>query len=120
TASRLITTYGSDALEVARGTDRPDDLKALAPETPLSATEVRYAVRHEMARTLVDILERRTRLAFFATDSARAVAPAVAKIAAEELGWNDIRTQREVDDFTRQCEARLAWRGGSRPQKEIR
>jgi glycerol-3-phosphate dehydrogenase len=120
TAARLIDTYGSDALEVVRTADHPDTLTVLAPDVPLSAAEVRYAVRHEMARTLVDILERRTRLAFFATESARAVAPAVAQIAASELGWDEGRTQRELDVFSRQCEARLAWRGTPRLQKEIR
>jgi glycerol-3-phosphate dehydrogenase len=72
--------------------------------------EVRYAVRYEMAQTLVDILERRTRLAFVATESACTISPAVAKIAAAELGWDKRRTQRELDAFARQCEARLAWR----------
>ena len=35
---------------------------------------------------------------------------AVAAIAARELAWDASRIQREVDAFTRQCEARLAWR----------
>ena len=120
TAARLIATYGSDALEVVSTADHPETLTALAPDVPLSAAEVRYAIRHEMAQTLVDILERRTRLACFATESARTVAPAVAQIAASELGWDESRTQRELKVFSRQCEARLAWRGTPRLQKEIR
>jgi glycerol-3-phosphate dehydrogenase len=63
-----------------------------------------------MAQTLVDVLERRTRLAFFATESARIAAPTVATIVAREL----------VADFTRQCEARLAWRTAPQGQKENR
>ena len=120
TASRFIATYGSDALEVVRTADGPDAFTALAPEIPLSPAEVQYAIRHEMARTLVDILERRTRLAFFATESARAAAPMVARVAGRELGWDEIRMQREVNDFTRQCQARLAWRGTPQPSKENR
>jgi glycerol-3-phosphate dehydrogenase len=119
TVSRLIATYGSDALEVVSTTTDPDAFAPLAPDAHLSRAEVRYAVRHEMAHTLVDILERRTRLAFFATESAHAVAPVVAKIAAAELGWNESRTQRELDVFARQCKARLAWRGSFTSHKEI-
>jgi glycerol-3-phosphate dehydrogenase len=71
-----------------------------------------------MARTLVDLLERRSRLAYFAVDAARAAAPAVAQIAALELGWNESRTERELASFTRQSDARLAWRDGSAIHKE--
>jgi glycerol-3-phosphate dehydrogenase len=110
TAARLIAMYGSDALDVLRGADSPEALSALAPDIPLSAAEVQYAIRHEMAQTLQDVLERRTRLAFFATEAAQAAAPGVAEIAAHELGWDASRTQREVDAFARQCHARLAWR----------
>jgi len=110
TAARLIATYGSDALEVATTADGPDALSLVAPDVPLSVAEIQYAIRHEMAVTLVDILERRSRLSYFATDTAREAAPAVAAIAARELAWDASRIRREVDAFTRQCDARLAWR----------
>jgi glycerol-3-phosphate dehydrogenase len=108
-AARLVATWGSDASDVARAAG--DGFAPLAPDVPLSAAEVRYAIRHEMARTLTDLLERRSRLAYFATDLARAAAPAVVAIAAAELGWSASRSARELKSFTRQCDARLAWRG---------
>ena len=87
---------------------------------PLTVAEVQYAIRHEMAVTLVDVLERRSRMAYFATEAARTAAPAVAAIAARELGWNATRIRQEVDDFTHQCDARLAWRNQPQPSsKEI-
>ncbi len=110
TSTRLVATYGSDALELARNADGPDALSVVAPNVPLSVAEVQYAIRHEMACTLVDILERRTRLSYFATASARAAAPAVAAIAARELAWDATRLAREIETFTRQCDTRLAWR----------
>lgn len=118
TAARWITTYGSDALDVMQTADGPDALSPVAPDAPLSVAEVQYAVRHEMALTLVDILERRTRLSFFATEAARNAAPAVAAIAARELGWDAERLRREVEDFTRQCDARLAWRNHTLPSSK--
>ncbi|MCC6763289.1 MAG: glycerol-3-phosphate dehydrogenase/oxidase [Deltaproteobacteria bacterium] len=110
TGARLIATYGGDALDLVATADGPDTWSPVATGVPLCAAEVRYSVRHEMALTLVDILERRTRLSYFATDTARGAAPAVAAIAARELGWNADRVHREVAAFTRQCDARLAWR----------
>ncbi len=118
-AARLIVTYGGDALEVVSTADGPDALSLVAPDVPLSVAEIHYAIRHEMALTLVDILERRTRLSFFATETARSAAPAVAAIAARELGWNADRIEHEVQDFTRQCDARLAWRTAVSSRKEI-
>ena len=114
TATRWIATYGGDALDVAATVDGPDALSQVAPDVPLTVAEVQYAIRHEMALTLVDVLERRSRMSYFATEAARTAAPAVAAIAARELGWDATRIRREVDDFTRQCDARLAWR--DRPQ----
>jgi glycerol-3-phosphate dehydrogenase len=114
TRARLIATYGGDALDVATNADGPDALSLVAPEVPLSVAEIQYAIRHEMALTLVDILERRSRLSYFATETARDAAPAVAAIAARELAWDASRIQREVDAFTRQCDARLAWRTAAR------
>jgi glycerol-3-phosphate dehydrogenase len=110
TAARLIASYGSDALDVVRRADGPDALATFGPDIPLSAAEVQYAIRHEMAQTLGDVLERRSRLAYFATEAARAAAPRVADVAGRELGWDDRRIAEEIDTFTRQCDARLAWR----------
>ncbi len=119
TVTRLVATYGSDALEVAAA--HAGDSQALAPlaaDVALSAAEVRYAIRHEMACTLADILERRTRLALFSTAAAHAAAPLVAQIAAQELGWDGARGEREIDAFGRQCKARLAWRGQLEPKEQ--
>lgn len=61
-----------------------------APAGGLSEAMVRFAARHEMARTVGDVLARRSRLLFLDAAEAARVAPAVARILAEELG-------REVD-----------------------
>jgi len=47
---------------------------------------VRFAARHEMARTVADVLARRSRLLFLDAAAAEAAAPAVSRILAEELG----------------------------------
>ena len=110
TARRLIAVHGSDALEVIACAIGPADLKPLTNDVPLSPAEVRHAVRKEMACTLTDVLERRTRIALFETTAARQAAPAVAELMARELAWKADRVAAELDAFARQCDARLAWR----------
>jgi glycerol-3-phosphate dehydrogenase len=52
----------------------------------LSEAMVRFAVRHEFARTTTDVLARRSRLLFLDAAQAAEAAPAVASIVAEETG----------------------------------
>lgn len=52
----------------------------------LSEAMVRFAVRHEYARTVEDVLARRSRLLFLDALLAAQVAPAVAKVVQEETG----------------------------------
>jgi glycerol-3-phosphate dehydrogenase len=47
---------------------------------------VRFAARHEYARTVEDVLARRSRLLFLDARAAGAAAPAVAAVLADELG----------------------------------
>lgn len=55
-----------------------------------------YAARHELAQTPMDVLARRTRLAFLDTKAAEAALPEVAKLMAKELGWKaEERTAQE-------------------------
>jgi glycerol-3-phosphate dehydrogenase len=55
-------------------------------EGGLSEAMVRFAVRHEMAQSVEDVLARRCRLLFLDAAEAQRQAGAVAKILAEELG----------------------------------
>ncbi|QWF23451.1 glycerol-3-phosphate dehydrogenase/oxidase [Nocardioides sp. LMS-CY] len=69
------------------------------------AAEVVYAVTHEGARHLDDVLTRRTRISIETFDRGVAAAPGVARVMAEELGWDDARTAEEVDHYLRRVEA---------------
>jgi glycerol-3-phosphate dehydrogenase len=63
-----------------------------------------YAVRHEMATTLDDVLSRRTRALLFDREASRRAAPAVAALIAPVLGWDDARIADEVSAFVEICE----------------
>ncbi len=110
TRARLRAVHGSDAAEVYASGDGPPAWEPLATGVPLTVAEIRHAVRCEMACTLADVLERRSRIALFATERASAIAPRVADLVAAELGWTAARRDTELGAFLRQCEARLGWR----------
>jgi glycerol-3-phosphate dehydrogenase len=77
--ARLVARYGTEAPVVeALG---PAALVAGRPET---VGELRFAVRHEGARTVADLLDRRTRFGLVPADRERAV-PVAEQVLAEEL-----------------------------------
>jgi glycerol-3-phosphate dehydrogenase len=61
--------------------------------------EAVHAVRHEMARTLDDVLSRRTRARLLARDASAAAANSVAALIAPELAWDDAETARQVESY---------------------
>jgi glycerol-3-phosphate dehydrogenase len=78
--------YGTDAfalqalVEENRALDGP-----LHPRLPYRAVEVVWAARHEMARTVEDVLSRRTRALLLDARASIEAAPAVARLMAAEL-----------------------------------
>lgn len=99
-AQHLTESYGDRAWSVA-AMCRPTNLRfpargeRLARLYPFVDGEVRYAVRAEMAQTAVDVLARRTRLAFLNSQAALESLPRVVDIMAEELGWDSKRKDLE-------------------------
>jgi len=66
---------------------------------PFLAAEVAWAVRHELALSIDDVLSRRLRLTAELPDRGEEVAPRVASIMAAELGWGEARQALEVESF---------------------
>ena len=85
--------YGADAEAVLA---LPGAKRELAPG--LTEAMVRFAVREEFARTVEDVLARRSRLLFLDAARATAVADKVAAIMAEELGA-DFDAQKSAREF---------------------
>src|SRR3954454_33598 len=85
----LTGRYGTEAGAVLALVDDDPDLGApLVPGLPYLRAEARYAVDQEMARTLDDVLSRRTRARLLARDASAAAAADVAELVAVELGWS--------------------------------
>lgn len=70
----------------------------ISPLYPFIDGEVRYAVRHEYAQTAVDVLARRTRLAFLNAQAALEALPTVIDLMADELKWDKRRQDLEWRD----------------------
>ena len=60
-----------------------------------------FSTRHEWAEKIADIIGRRTRLAYLDKAVAVSTIPTVAALMAEELGWDDERAAREIEDAHR-------------------
>ena len=71
----------------------------LVPTLPYLRAEALYAARYEMARTLDDVLSRRTRSLILARDASVDAAADVARLLAAELGWDGAETQAQVDAY---------------------
>jgi glycerol-3-phosphate dehydrogenase len=96
-----LSVYGSDALaiqDLMRIT--PSWSEPLHPQLPYVGAEVVWAARHEMARTVEDVLARRTRALFLNAHAAEAMAPEVARLMSGELHWTESRTASEVVAFS--------------------
>jgi len=100
-ATHLASRYGSEAPLVEALLDSDGSLaRPLVPGLPYLRVEAVWAVRHEMARTLDDVLSRRARARILARDDSVAAAADVAALLAPELGWDRAETQRQVDQYT--------------------
>ena len=80
-----------------------------------------YAARYEMARTVDDVLSRRTRARLLARDASAAAAADVAALVADDLGWDaDARTARSTPTARRdrRADGRRAPRDDARASLE--
>jgi glycerol-3-phosphate dehydrogenase len=99
TSTRLVARHGTEAPAVVALGAELDLIRPLVPGRFFLEAEVAWAVRHELAESLDDVLARRTRLAQELPDRGAAIAPRVAEIMAADLDWGDARQALEVDGY---------------------
>lgn len=98
--AEALREYGSDAAEVQAIAAGDPALAALMDsKLPFTMAQAAYAVRAEMARTLEDVLARRTRALLLDARAAMRAAPVVARIVARELGRDDAWAEDQVRRF---------------------
>ncbi|GEM45959.1 glycerol-3-phosphate dehydrogenase/oxidase [Deinococcus cellulosilyticus] len=94
--SEPLKVYGTDAEKVLT---LPGADQKLHPDLPYLEAEVRFAVRYEMARTVEDILSRRTRAILLNARAATETASRVAQILREELQTSEQKVSQQVEQF---------------------
>lgn len=93
--------YGSDAPMLAEIAAADPELSTpLHDDLPYTGAEIVFAVRHEMAGNLDDVLSRRTRCILLDAAASIEIAPRVASIMAAELGRDQAWIDSQVDEFT--------------------
>lgn len=94
------SVYGAEAGAVARlAAGRPELAAPLHPRLPYRAVQVAWAVRREMARTVEDVLARRTRALLLDARASAEAAPQVASLMASELGRDRAWAARQAAEF---------------------
>jgi glycerol-3-phosphate dehydrogenase len=109
---RLLGRYGTESravLAVAEG--RPELLEPVVTGLPYTGAEMVYAAREEMARTLDDVLSRRTRATIQRAHDAMAAATAVAALIAPDMGWDEKEATDQAARFSESCQKELLTAG---------
>jgi glycerol-3-phosphate dehydrogenase len=96
-----LAVYGSDADAIRQlAVQVPELSRLIEPRLPYRAAEVIWAARYELARTVEDVLARRTRALLLDARASIAAAPLVAGLLAQELGFDQAWCERQVAAYT--------------------
>jgi glycerol-3-phosphate dehydrogenase len=106
----LAHRYGYAAREVlALASERPELAQPIVPDLPDLLAEAPFSARNEQARTVGDVLLRRTRLGLLSgrrlSQPDSDVPPRVARVLGAELGWGEERMAAEASRFAEEAAA---------------
>ena len=91
----LISSYGTDIDSLMELYLSNPDLQVVVNDDGENLAQVVYAIRHEMARTLTDIILRRTAIGWIGQPDDKIINH-IAKIAARELSWSDDTIKEQI------------------------
>jgi glycerol-3-phosphate dehydrogenase len=98
-AERLVRLHGAGVTRLLARIEGDGAGEPLPGTSGLLRAEIEMALDEEMALTLEDVLERRTRLLLFGARQGLDAVEPVAALAAARLGWNDERRTREIAGY---------------------
>jgi glycerol-3-phosphate dehydrogenase len=99
TVDRLISLYGCRSLDVVAGSAaRPNLLDIIHEPSGAIAAELIFAVDHEFAKTLADVLARRVLLAFEPGHALESI-DTIAQLLGEHLQWSDNQRSSEIAGY---------------------
>jgi glycerol-3-phosphate dehydrogenase len=109
TVTHLLNRHGSlisEILEIIK--QQPKSAIKLDANLPYIKAEIIYAVSHEGARSVDDVISRRTRLSFEASNHALHLTEDVAALIAPVLGWSAKERKESVAQYTELVEREKA------------
>ena len=83
------------------GTEQKIGMQTIHPKFDYLQAEVIWQARYEMARTVADVLARRTRFLLKDAKASMESAPVVAKMLAQELNKNKHWQQEQIEQYRR-------------------
>jgi len=96
-----LRPYGRDASGLRALLREKTELRTLLhPALPFQQGEVVWHARKEMARTVEDVLARRTRALLLNARASIEAAPVVARLLAQELGRDEVWAKKQVTAYT--------------------
>lgn len=104
---RLLWRHGSRAEAVLTLGDHEPELLEVLPGAGYIAAEAVYAVRHEAALHLEDVLARRMRISIETVDRGTEIAARVAALIAPELGWTAEQVDAEITAWHERVDAEV-------------
>ncbi|MCA9815133.1 MAG: glycerol-3-phosphate dehydrogenase/oxidase [Candidatus Obscuribacterales bacterium] len=108
----LSSSYGADALKILALIETDPFLgKRITPDYPPILAEVVFVVKNEMALSLEDILFRRIRLGLVNQEQCQLAAAKVARLVQGVSGWDDQRTQMEINALMTTLDKHMVWTG---------
>lgn len=97
---KRLAVYGTDAEAIQKLENSDAELaQRIHPKLPVTRAQVVFAVRQEMARTVEDVLSRRTRALLLGAKASVDAAPQVAALMAKELGRDDQWQWEQVESY---------------------
>jgi glycerol-3-phosphate dehydrogenase len=104
----LLNRYGSLISEVLELiTDDKKLAQLLDPSLPYLKAEIVYAVTHEGAMSVDDVISRRTRLAFEAPHAGIELAEEIADLIAPYLGWGAKEKKASIAEYRGQVDSEV-------------
>lgn len=105
--------YGSDIIKIRKLIkEHPKLADNIHPDLPYLKAQVVWAVQAEMARTVEDVLTRRTRAILLNANASMESAPVVAKIMAKNLHMNRKWIKDQVKSYLQLAKKYLPNQGG--------
>jgi glycerol-3-phosphate dehydrogenase len=96
-----LYVYGSDQEHLQKLIEKEKSLgEKIHADLNYLNVEVLWAARHEMARTVEDVLARRVRVLFLDAKRSIEMAPKVAEILAKELSKDQQWIDKQIQDYT--------------------